>query len=74
MIVVAIVMMIHLLHVVVVIRVHFLFKLRLRLGLQHGSTLVPVKEVIPPRRSQQQVCGRELSAPAVRATEVEQEA
>ena len=62
--------LLHLAHITVC------FELLLRLGLQfqHAYALVAVEEVIPARRSRQQIRRRELPAPAIRAAKVEKEA
>ena len=66
--------MIHLLFHLAHITVYFEFLLRLGLQFQHAYALVAVEEVIPPRRSRQQIRRRKLPAPAIRAAKVKEEA
>ena len=67
------IMILHLFHLAH-ITVCFEFLLRFGLQFQHAYALVAVEEVIPARRSRQQIRRRELPAPAIRTTKVEQEA
>lgn len=68
----AVLILIHLAHVGVCFE--FLFRLGLYFQFQHAYALVAVEEVIPPRRSRQQIRRCELPAPAIRAAKVKEEA